>query len=69
VFLQKQNWHNWNLPDKRIATRQRRSIKKFQSAEAELKTLKAKKASLQKQLELAGINTASLTSENIQSVM
>jgi cobalt-zinc-cadmium efflux system membrane fusion protein len=34
-----------------------------------LKTLKPRKASLQKQLELIGINTASLTSENIQSVV
>ena len=44
------------------------ALKNLQSADAELKTLKARKASLQKQLELIGINTASLTSENIQSV-
>jgi cobalt-zinc-cadmium efflux system membrane fusion protein len=45
------------------------SLKTFQQAEAELKSLKAKKASLQSQLALAGINTAILTSENIQSVI
>ena len=45
------------------------ALKNLQSAEAELKTLKAKKASLQKQLELIGINTETLTSENIQSVV
>jgi len=44
------------------------ALKNLQSADAELKTLKARKASLQKQLELIGINTTSLTSENIQSV-
>ena len=43
------------------------ALKNLQSAEAELKSLKARKASLQKQLELIGINTNSLTSENIQS--
>ncbi len=45
------------------------ALKNLQSADAELKTLKARKSSLQKQLELIGINTASLTSENIQSVV
>lgn len=45
------------------------ALKNLQSADAELKTLKARKASLQKQLELIGINTASLTSENIQSIV
>jgi len=45
------------------------ALKNLQSADAELKTLKARKASLQKQLELIGIKTASLTSENIQSVV
>lgn len=45
------------------------SLKLFQQAEAELKSLKAKKASLQSQLVLAGINTATLSSENIQSVI
>jgi RND family efflux transporter MFP subunit len=43
------------------------ALKNLQSAEAELNTLKAKKASLQKQLELIGINAQKLTSENIQS--
>jgi cobalt-zinc-cadmium efflux system membrane fusion protein len=45
------------------------ALKSYQQAEAELKSLKAKKASLQSQLVLAGINTAMLTSENIQSVI
>ncbi len=45
------------------------SLKTFQQAEAELKSLKAKKASLHSQLALAGINTTTLTSENIQSVI
>lgn len=45
------------------------SLKSLQNAEAELKTLKARKASLQKQLELIGINAASLTSDNIQTVI
>jgi RND family efflux transporter MFP subunit len=44
------------------------ALKNLQSADAELKTLKARIASLQKQLELIGINTTSLTSENIKSV-
>ena len=45
------------------------SQKTFQQAEAELKMLKAKKSSLQKQLELIGINTATLTAENLQSII
>ncbi len=45
------------------------SQKVFQQAEAELKSLKAKRASLQSQLALAGINSATLSSENIQSVI
>lgn len=45
------------------------ALKNLQSADAELRTLKARKASLQKQLELIGINSASLTSENIQSTV
>ncbi|MFA7379100.1 MAG: efflux RND transporter periplasmic adaptor subunit [Bacteroidia bacterium] len=45
------------------------ALKNLQLADAELKTLKTRKASLQKQLELIGINTTSLTSENIQSVV
>ena len=44
------------------------ALKNFQTVDAELKTLKARKASLQKQLELIGIKTASLTSENIQPI-
>ena len=45
------------------------ALKNLQAAEAELKTLKAKKASLQKQLELIGINAETLTSENLQSTV
>lgn len=45
------------------------ALKTLQTAEAELKALKAQKASLQKQLELIGINTETLNSENIQSVI
>jgi cobalt-zinc-cadmium efflux system membrane fusion protein len=45
------------------------ALKSYQQAETELKSLKAKKASLQNQLALAGINTETLTSENIQSVI
>jgi RND family efflux transporter MFP subunit len=45
------------------------ALKNLQSSETELKTLKARKASLQKQLELIGINSKTLTNENIQSVI
>lgn len=45
------------------------ALKNLQTAEVELKILKVKKASLQKQLELIGINTETLTSENIQAVV
>lgn len=45
------------------------SVKKLQEAESELNALKAQRASLKKQLELLGINPATLTSENIQSVI
>ncbi|TAH40134.1 MAG: efflux RND transporter periplasmic adaptor subunit [Bacteroidetes bacterium] len=45
------------------------ALKNLQAADAELRTLKARKASLQKQLELIGINPASLTSDNIQSTV
>lgn len=43
------------------------ALKNLQSVESELKILKARKSSLQKQLALIGINASSLTSENIQS--
>lgn len=43
------------------------SIKAFQQSEAELNSLKARKSSLQKQLELIGIKPSNLSSENIQS--
>lgn len=45
------------------------ALKNYQSVESELKILKARKMSLQKQLELIGINSNSLTNENIQSVV
>ncbi len=44
------------------------ALKNLQSAESELKSLKARKSSLRKQLELIGFNTANITSDNIQSV-
>lgn len=43
------------------------ALKNLQTSESELKTLKARKSSLQKQLELVGVNTSSLNSDNIQS--
>jgi membrane fusion protein, heavy metal efflux system len=45
------------------------TLKNLQQSEAELRTLKARKASLRKQLELVGIDAATLTSENIQPVV
>ncbi|GAB1396966.1 MAG TPA: efflux RND transporter periplasmic adaptor subunit [Saprospiraceae bacterium] len=45
------------------------ALKTFQQAATELKTLKARKASLKTQLNMAGINTKTLSSENIQSVL
>jgi len=45
------------------------ALKNLQTTETELKILKSRKASLQKQLQLIGINSNSLTSENIQSVV
>lgn len=45
------------------------SLKSLQQAEAELKSLKARKTSLQKQLELVGVNASALTSDNIQSAI
>ncbi len=45
------------------------TLKTYQAVESELKILKARKMSFQKQLELIGINARSLTSENIQSVV
>lgn len=45
------------------------ALKIVQASEAELKTLKARKASLQKQLELIGINAGTLTSDNMQPVV
>lgn len=45
------------------------ALKNLQQAESEMKTLKARKVSLQKQLEMIGIQTASLTADNIQSVI
>ncbi len=45
------------------------TLKNLQTAETELRTLLARKASLQKQLELIGIYTATLTSDNIQTAV
>lgn len=45
------------------------ALKVLQTAETELKTLKARKASLQKQLELIGIHAGNLNSENIQMLV
>ena len=45
------------------------ALKTYQQAETELKTLMARKTSLQKQLELIGINTTALTNENMQSAI
>lgn len=54
---------------KTLAENNAAAQKIFQQAEAELKSLQAKKSSLQKQLELIGIHTASLTAENMQSTI
>lgn len=43
------------------------ALKTLQQSEAELKSIKARKSSLQKQLELIGVNASSLSSNNIQS--
>lgn len=43
------------------------ALKQLQASESELKTLKARKASLEKQLALIGISSAGLNSENIQT--
>lgn len=45
------------------------ALKNLQQASANLNALKAKKASLQKQLNLIGISTQNLTSDNIQSTI
>ncbi len=45
------------------------TLKTYQAVESELKILKAQKMSLQKQLEMTGINASTLTSENMQSVV
>lgn len=45
------------------------ALKTLQQAESEVKTLRARKASLQKQLELIGINAQTLTAENMQSTI
>jgi len=45
------------------------ALKNLQASEAELNVLKARKASLQKQLELVGIRTADLNSSNLQQVV
>lgn len=45
------------------------ALKTLQQSEAELKSLRARKASLQKQLDLIGVNTTAITSDNIQSAI
>lgn len=45
------------------------SLKVLQQAETERNTLRSKKAGLQKQLELLGLRTANLSSENIQTTI
>ncbi|MBL0342909.1 MAG: efflux RND transporter periplasmic adaptor subunit [Bacteroidetes bacterium] len=45
------------------------SLKSLQQSESELTTLRARKSSLQKQLELIGVNASNLTSDNIQSAI
>lgn len=45
------------------------STKTLEQSEADLKVLNAQRASLQKQLELTGVNTKTLTSDNISSVL
>lgn len=45
------------------------SLKVLQQAEAERNTLKARRSGLQKQLELLGLRTANLTSENIETTI
>lgn len=45
------------------------AMKTLQQADTDLKTFKARKASLQKQLELIGIHAQALTPDNIQSVI
>lgn len=45
------------------------TLKILQQAESELNVLKARKASLSRQLELVGISSSSLTSDNIHSVV
>ncbi len=45
------------------------ALKNLQASEAELRNMKVRKSSLQKQLEMIGINASALTSENIQSVV
>lgn len=45
------------------------ALKNLQASEAELGVLKARKSSLQKQLQLVGINATTLTSDNIRSTI
>lgn len=45
------------------------ALKTLQKSDSEYKILKAKKVSLQKQLDMVGINSEKLTSENMQSVI
>lgn len=45
------------------------ALKVFQQSEAELRALQARRASLRKQLELLGINTSKLTTDNIAATV
>lgn len=45
------------------------ALKNYQSAEAELKTLRTRKASLQQQIQLMGINPNSVSNENLKSAL
>ncbi len=45
------------------------ALKNFQSADAELKSLRTQKASLQQQIQLMGINPSSVSNSNLRSVL
>lgn len=54
---------------KELSSNNAGALKTFQLSDAELRTLRTRKASLHKQLELIGINTAKLNNESISSVI
>jgi len=45
------------------------ALKNYQSADAELKTLRTRKASLQEQIQLMGINPSSVSNNNLRSAL